>query len=130
MSFGVELQLLEDPAHPPASKEIIFCFTTQSAFEILDQRYGDEDELMSLLLHDIKSCPPLKTTGCKSLKTFAGKIREFIVRVKDLKKDSDLRADYLHIDVINKLPWEDIHRYKVYCRDKQIQKSLESLQGG
>ena len=122
-----QLQRLKEAILPPVHKEITHCLTIQSAYEILDQNYGNEDELMTLLLHDIKSCQPIKHSNFKSLKSFAAEICAFITRVKDLNKTCDLKAEYVLVDIMEKLPRDDQYKYKVYCWDKSIQKSLESL---
>lgn len=121
------LQRLKEAVLPPVRKEVAHCLSMKSAMEILDQGYGNEDELMTLLLHDIKSLQPIKYGNFKNLKSFAADIRAFITRVKDLGKDCDLKADYLLVDIMEKLPREDQYKFKVYCRDKEKSKSLESL---
>ena len=95
-----QLQRLKEAILPPVHKEITHCLTIQSAYEILDQSYGNEDELMTLLLHDIKSCQPIKHSNFKSLKSFAAEIRAFITRVKDLNKTCDLKAEYVLVDIM------------------------------
>ncbi|KAK6181004.1 hypothetical protein SNE40_008953 [Patella caerulea] len=122
-----QLQRLKEAVLPPVRKKIIHCQSVVSAFEILDQNYGNSDELMTLFLRDIKSCKPLRNGDDKSLKIFASEIRSFITRMRDLNKKHDLKSDYIVVDLIDKLIPEDQYTFKSYCHDKDLPKYLETL---
>jgi len=122
-----QIQRLKDAVKSDAHKEILHCMSVDSAFVLLDQNYGNNDELMHLLLRDVKTLKPIKNSNSSSLKSFASDIRSFIIRITDLGKVHDLKADYVILDLLDKLPSEEQYKFKVYCRDKTLTRSMESL---
>lgn len=122
-----QLQRLKEAVSPSVKNDIVHCLSVDTAFKVLDRNYGNEDELMSILLKDIKSCKLAKNGDAKSLKALAFELNNFIVRVTDLGKVHDLKSDYLFVDVLSKLSQEDQYKFKVFCRDKNKMKNISEL---
>ena len=87
----------------------IECFTTTIAiWEFLDKIFGDDKELIKILMNDIKTMKPLKVQDAKSIRNLVATVRGFILRMEDVGK---AKSRYVFADILAKLTVEDQRAY-------------------
>ncbi|CAB4015097.1 Hypothetical predicted protein, partial [Paramuricea clavata] len=108
-------RLIEAIQHPLRYE--IECFTTTKAiWEFLDKLFGDDKELIKILMNDIKTMKPLKVKDAKSIRN--------LVAMEDVGASDETKSRYVFADILAKLTVED---QRAYARSMIDTKKIESL---
>ncbi|CAB3991322.1 sushi, von Willebrand factor type A, EGF and pentraxin domain-containing 1 [Paramuricea clavata] len=103
----------------------IKCFTATKAIrEFLDKLFGDNKELIKILMNDIKTMKPLKVKDAKSIQNLVATVRGFILRMKDVGASDEAKSRYVFADILAKFTVED---QRAYARSMIDTKKIESL---
>ncbi|CAB4025183.1 Hypothetical predicted protein [Paramuricea clavata] len=118
-------RLIEAIQPPPPLRYEIECFTTTKAiWEFLDKLFGDDKELIKILMNDIKTMKPLKVKDAKSIRNLVATVRGFILRMEDVGASDEAKSRYMFADILAKLTVED---QRAYARSMIDTKKIESL---
>jgi hypothetical protein len=103
---------LKDPARGLVSH--LLCATDASAIiEALRKVYGRADNLIYILMEELKNGPEMHAENDLNLREFAVKVQSFVATVKSLHRESELRCTYTVTALANKL--HHVH-YKEWSR--------------
>ena len=102
---------------PPLKYEIERFPTTEAIWAFLDKLFGDDKELIRILMNEIKTMEPLKVKDTKSIRNFVATVRGFILRMEDVGAGEEVKSRYVFADILTKLTAED---QKAYRRSWQV----------
>ncbi|CAB3986904.1 Hypothetical predicted protein [Paramuricea clavata] len=121
---GSQLARLIEAIQPPLRYEIECFTTTKAIWEFLDKLFGDDKELIKILMNDIKTMKPLKVKDAKSIRNLVATVRGFILRMEDVGASDEAKSRYVFADILAKLTVED---QRAYARSMIDTKKIESL---
>jgi hypothetical protein len=98
--------------------------TTKAIWEFLDKLFGNDKELIKILMNDIKTMKPLKVKDAKSIRNLVATVRGFILRMEDVGASDEAKSRYVFADILAKLTVED---QRAYARSMIDTKKIESL---
>ena len=76
---GSRLARLIEAIQPPLKYEIECFTTTEAIWAFLNKLFGDDKELIRILMNEIKTMKPLKVKDTKSIRNFVATVRGFIL---------------------------------------------------
>ena len=121
---GSQLARLIEAIQVPLRYEIECFTTTKAIWEFLDKLFGDDKELIKILMNDIKTMKSLKVKDAKSIRNLVATVRGFILRMEDVGASDEARSRYVFADILAKLTVED---QRAYARSMIDTKKIESL---
>ena len=122
-----QLARLIEAIQPPLRYEVE-CFTTTGAiWKFLDRLFGDDKELIRILMNDIKTMKPLKAKDTKSIRNFVATVRGCILRMEDVGATDETRSRYVFADILAKLTIEDQRAYGRSMIDTKKDEDLQTL---
>ena len=98
----------------------------------LNKLFGDDKELIRILMNEIKTMKPLKVKDGKSIRNFVAVVCGFILRMEDVEASDEVRGRNVFADIMTKLMVEDqrAHRWSMIDtkKDENLQTLLEYLE--
>jgi hypothetical protein len=104
---GSQLARLIEAIQAPLRYEIECVTTTKAIWEFLDKLFGDDKELIKILMNDIKTKKPLKVKDAKSIRNLVATVFGFILRMEDVGASDEAKSRYVFADILEKLTVED-----------------------
>ena len=124
-----ELARLIIAVQPPLRDEIRMFSSAALIWQYLEERYGDKQSLIDILIKDLKTMKPLKGKDPQSIRLFTSRIRSFIMTMEDLGEGVEAQSRYVFADVLAKLEPDDRCDYgnlMVYTKQPE---SIDTLLG-
>ena len=124
---GSQLARLIEAIQSPLKYEIECFTTTEAIWAFLDKLFGDDKELIRMLMNEIKTMKPLKVKDAKSIRNFVAVVRGFILRMEDVGASDEVRSRYVFADSLTKLMVEDQRAYRRSMIDTKKDENLQTL---
>lgn len=124
---GNQLARLIEAIQPPLRMEIECFTTTEAIWKFLDKLLGDDNELIRILMNDIKTMRPLRSKDANSIRSFVATIRRFILRMEDVGASDETQSKYVFADILAKLILEEQRAYRRSMIDTKKNENLETL---
>ena len=124
---GSQLARLIEAIKPPLKYEIECFTTTEAIWAFLDKLFGDDKELIRILMNEIKTMKPLKVKDTKSIRNFVATVRGFILRMEDVGASDEVKSRYVFADILTKLTAEDQRAYRRSMIDTKKDENLQTL---
>ena len=109
---GSQLARLIEAIKAPLKYEIECFTTTEAIWAFLDKLFGDDKELIRILMNEIKTMKPLKVEDTKSIRNFVATVRGFILRMEDVGASDEVKSRYVFAYILTKLTAEDQRAYR------------------
>ena len=89
---GSQLARLIEAVQPPLRQEVENFTTTSVIWKYLDKLFGDDKELIRVLINDVKKLRTLKVKDAMSIRGFIATICGFILHMEDVGHLKNVRV--------------------------------------